>query len=226
MDWMDLVFPKKCVGCGHWGKYVCDSCEVGLWEEEQICPICARASRYGLRHTYCNRSPGLEGLTCLWAYEGIAQKIITKAKYNYYYDFLGELLVNSPLFFARPEYTLFRRFLELKPVVVPVPLYFKREKERGFNQAQVISLSLSKSVRLGMKDCLVRVKDTGRQVGRGREERLKNMANAFALNPKFPIPKNVLLVDDVWTMGATMNECSRVLIKAGAGRVWGFVLAR
>src|SRR3990172_2608564 len=62
MDILDLIFPKRCINCGRWGRYVCEKCEVGLWEEEQICPRCCRRSRYGLRHKYCKRV--MEGLTC------------------------------------------------------------------------------------------------------------------------------------------------------------------
>jgi len=229
MDLLDFIFPKKCVNCGAWGKYVCEKCEVGLWEEEQICPTCRQASRYGLRHSYCRQPWGMEGLTCLWAYEGIARKLIKQAKYKLYYDYLSELLSSLSLS-LRAEYSFFRRFLEEKPVVVPVPLWPKREKERGFNQAEVIArLFASRNSLLLNRNLLLRVKDTGRQVGRTREERLKAMEGAFQFkifNLKFKIPEAVLLVDDVWTTGATMNECAKVLRQAGVRKVWGLVLAR
>lgn len=215
MSWLDLIFPKKCVNCGKWGKYVCESCEVGLWEEEQICPVCGRTSRWGKRHKYCHKPYVLDGLTCLWAYEGVARKIIAKAKYRFYYNMLRELLV-SP----RPGYSA-RDF-----VVVPVPLHPKREKWRGFNQAEVIGRWLAETENLELKNLLVRVKDTGQQVGKGREARLANIRGAFKLRATRHVPRAVLLVDDVWTSGATMAECCRVLKKAGIKYVWGFVLAR
>jgi len=81
---------------------------VGLWEEEQICPVCTRNSRYGLPHKYCHKSYGLDGLTCLWSYEGIAKKIIKKAKYKYFYDLLGEL-INLP---EGGEYFYLQKFLD------------------------------------------------------------------------------------------------------------------
>lgn len=203
---------------------MCRDCEVGLWEEEQICPGCGRNSRYGLGHKYCRGD--LEGLTCLWAYEGVAQKIIRLAKYKHYFDFLSELTVDSYQLTVRDELFQFRKFLETGPVVVPVPLHAKRERERGFNQAKIIGHLASNIWHLNLENLLIRIRDTGQQVGRTREERLKNMANAFALSPKSQLPKNVLLVDDVWTTGATMRECARILKKAGAKYVWGLVLAR
>ncbi|KKS32746.1 MAG: hypothetical protein UU93_C0005G0054 [Candidatus Amesbacteria bacterium GW2011_GWA2_42_12] len=203
---------------------------MGLWEEEQICPACRRASRYGLKHKYCHEPYGLDGLICLWAYEGLAQKIIKKAKYKHHFDFLSALLVHSSWFTVRPEFGYFLKFLETKPVIVPVPLHPKRLRERGFNQALIISKIFSQIWHLELNDCLMRVKDTGHQVGRTRSERLLALENAFDITPRPPLdPRggaNILLVDDVWTTGATMNECCKTLKKAGVKEVWGLVLAR
>ncbi len=205
---LDLLFPKKCVNCGKLGSYVCEKCEVGLWEKEQVAnsklPI------------------ALDGLVSLWAYEGIAKKIIKQAKYKFYYDCLSELIVKSSWFIERPDYVSF------DTMVVPVPLWPGRERERGFNQAKIISRSLGKILKLETKEVLIRVRDTGRQVGRSRVERLEAMKGAFEINPKFETlnPKQVLLVDDVWTTGATMGECAKVLKNSGVKKVWGLVLAR
>ena len=240
MSWLDILFPKKCVNCGKWGQYVCESCEVGLWEEEQICPVCGRASRYGLKHKYCRQPYSLDGLTCLWAYEGVARKIISQAKYRFYYDMLSELLyspqsLRAPAAGAQVPLDLDRVGSACAPgqaplrgylLIVPVPLYSKREKWRGFNQAEMIGRWLAETENLKSKNLLVRVKDTGQQVGKGREARLANIRGAFKLRATSHMPRAVLLVDDVWTSGATMAECCRVLKKAGVKYVWGWVLAR
>ena len=216
------MFPKKCVNCGKDGGYVCEEGSVGMWEEEQICPSCRRASRYGLRHKYCRGD--MDGLTCLWAYEGIARKIIANAKYKYFYDQLGELIKLE----ERTEFEFLRRFLETRPKVVPVPLHPKRLRERGFNQAEKIANYEAGIMNLEVKNLLIRIKDTQQQVGRSREERLNAMENAFVVNRNslFEIPDSILLVDDVWTTGATMSECAKVLRQNGAERIWGLVLAR
>ena len=225
---LDMLFPKHCAGCGKGGGYVCEECEIGMWEEEQICPGCVRASRYGLKHVYCTEKSPLTGVTCLWAYEGIARKLIASGKYKFYYDYLRELTINSCPITVRPEFTQFREFISGRPLMVPVPLHPRRLRERGFNQAKVISLSLGLSFELNTQELLVRVKDTGRQVGRDRGKRLKAMEKAFQISPKseLSIPTNVMLVDDVWTTGATMNECARTLKQGGVKKVWGLVLAR
>lgn len=225
MGWLDLVFPKKCVGCGKYGGYVCEKCEVGLWEEEQICPSCCRNSRYGIRHKYCKGD--LEGLTCLWAYEGLARKLISNVKYRYFYDQLDKLVILDD----RIELEFFRRFLTVDPVVVPVPLHPKRLRERGFNQATLIGEAFAARHSLAYNShLLLRVKETKPQVGRTREERLESLNGAFNITPRPPLNlrggANILLVDDVWTTGATMRECARVLRAAGVKQVWGFVLAR
>ncbi len=210
------------MGCGKGGSYVCEKCEVGMWEEEQVCPSCGRNSRYGLRHKYCRGD--LEGLTCLWAYEGMARKLISNAKYKYLFGQLGELVK----FEGRIELEFFRRFLAAKPVIVPVPLHPNRLRERGFNQAEILANYEARITNLEVKDLLVRVKDTQRQVGRSRDERLNAMKGAFEINRNslFVIPNSILLVDDVWTTGATMREGAKVLRQAGVKRIWGLVLAR
>ena len=221
---MDWIWPKKCVNCGRMGSYVCKNCQVGLWEEEQICPACQRASRYGLRHKYCHVAYGLDGLTCLWAYDGAAKAIIKKAKYKYYFDKLKFLIDLIDL--NNPQYFSFQKFLNTKPIVVPVPLYEKRYRERGFNQADIIGKLVASRWSLAMTDLLRRTKETGHQAGRTREERLMAIKNAFQLRTKDQLPKAVLLVDDVWTTGATMSECCKILKQNGAAKVWGLVLAR
>ena len=121
----------------------------------------------------------------------------------------------------------FNEFLKNNPVVVPVPLHRNRLNERGFNQSLIIARTVSEIWHLELNDCLIRTKDTGHQVGRTRAERLKALENAFSLTANsYRLAPNVLLVDDVWTTGATMNECKKTLLKAGVSKVWGFVLAR
>jgi ComF family protein len=226
---LDIVFPKKCEGCGKMGAYVCRECELGMWEEEQICPICCRPSRYGLRHVYCKQTWSMDGLICFWAYEGVAKKLVKNAKYKYYFDYLKYSSQLTTQFLTRPEFTFFKQFITETSVMVPVPLFEKRLNERGFNQAEIIAKVLGRQWLFSTNNLLARVKDTGRQVGRTREERLMAMEGAFKFkieNLKFKIPEAVVLVDDVWTTGATMRECTRTLKKAGIKQVWGLVLAR
>ncbi len=198
MDILDFFFPKKCVGCGKFGDYICKDCLVAIWEPEPG-PVPA----------------GLDGLTCLWAYDGLVKKIIKNAKYNGRFDALRFLIQNA-------KYEVKNDLL-----IVPVPLHKNRLRERGFNQSLIIAKTVSEIWHLELNDCLIRVKDTGHQTLRNRNERLMAPKNAFVVSTKIQdLPSRILLVDDVMTTGATLSECARTLKKAGVKKVWGLVLAR
>jgi ComF family protein len=113
-------------------------------------------------------------------------------------------------------------------MVIPVPLHPKRLRQRGFNQALLLAHGMS--VKYGIPldyDNLARVKATRPQVELTGVERVKNVAGAFSLKfPEIVKSKHILLIDDVFTTGATMNECAGVLKSAGAGQVTACTLAR
>lgn len=119
--------------------------------------------------------------------------------------------------------------------VVPVPLYARKRRQRGFNQADLIVRSalkqLSSSVsarRFELLDrALVRTRDTGSQIGLTRHQRRENLLGAFKVaNPTRVRGRNILLVDDVYTTGATAAECSRILLRAEATGVWVATVGR
>lgn len=113
-------------------------------------------------------------------------------------------------------------------VVIPVPLHRKRLRQRGFNQALLLASGFAGSYGLPLSyDNLVRIRFTAPQVELSGAERIRNVAGAFALaRPGDILDRRVLLVDDVFTTGATLNECSRVLTRAGAASVTALTLAR
>jgi ComF family protein len=169
-------------------------------------------------------------MCCFWQYEGLVKKIITQAKYDGYFDMLGEIGQKSWELMDRPEFFGLKKFMELDPVVMWVPMHKKRLVDRGFNQAEILAKSFAEQFGLEtVGGWLVKTKETDQQVGKTREERLKNLKGAFECsisNIRYSIPKNVLLVDDVWTTGATLTECAKVLRQGGVKKVWGLVLAR
>ncbi|MBI4698122.1 MAG: ComF family protein [Nitrospirae bacterium] len=111
--------------------------------------------------------------------------------------------------------------------VVPVPLHEKRLRQREFNQSALLAKYLAKKAGTSfMSDCLVKIKDTRPQVGLNADERRRNVKGAFTVKDKGPVAgKKVLLIDDVVTTGATVRECSRVLKKAGAEKIYVSSLA-
>jgi ComF family protein len=112
--------------------------------------------------------------------------------------------------------------------VMPVPLHVKRLRQRGFNQALLLAHRMSERHRVPLScDNLVRIRPTRPQVELTGDERIKNVKGAFALRQPGEVEdRHVVLIDDVFTTGATMNECAVVLKKAGAARVTAFTLAR
>lgn len=116
--------------------------------------------------------------------------------------------------------------------VIPVPLHPRKQGQRGFNQAELISAialkQLGRPERLQLRTgVLVRQRETGSQIGLTRHQRRENVRGAFAVIDPTPIvQRNVLLVDDVLTTGTTASECARVLRRAGAARVWVVTVAR
>jgi ComF family protein len=111
--------------------------------------------------------------------------------------------------------------------VVPVPLYHRRLRERGFNQARELANGLRKNRKIAILDCLYRYRETPSQVGLERKARWENMTGAFRLKRRFDVTgRNLLLVDDVFTTGATTNACAHALAEAGAADLAVLTIAR
>lgn len=111
--------------------------------------------------------------------------------------------------------------------LVPVPLYHRRHRERGFNQAKEIARGLGINRKIPVLDCLYRYRETASQARLERSARWENMAGAFRLKAAFDVRgRNLLLIDDVFTTGATANACAHALRQAGAGQLAVLTVAR
>jgi ComF family protein len=111
--------------------------------------------------------------------------------------------------------------------LVPVPLYHRRRRERGFNQAAEIARGLASGRKIPVLDCLYRYRETVSQTGLERAARQQNMTGAFRLKPGFDVGgRSLLLVDDVFTTGATVNACAQALVQAGAAKLAVLTVAR
>lgn len=234
MTLLDLLFPRTCLGCGKIGLYFCPSCikKIKLIDS-QICPVCEKPSPYGETHRFCQGKYSLDGLISFFAYEGMVRKAIHQLKFKYVTDLADELF---GLMRERWEMREGDRFLQMKrfikdkkPTIIPVPLYWYKENQRGFNQAEIFAEKLAKLWNLEFKkDLLIRSKFTPPQVGLNEKERQKNIANAFVLSPNISISSypHILIIDDIWTTGATLKACGSLLKKSGAKTVWGLTIAR
>jgi ComF family protein len=111
--------------------------------------------------------------------------------------------------------------------LVPVPLYHRRRRERGFNQACEMARGLAARRNIPLLDCLYRYRETISQTKLERKARWENMADAFRLKPGFDVRgRHLLLIDDVFTTGATVNACAQALAEAGAAQLAVLTVAR
>lgn len=201
---LDLLFPRSCVGCGREGSYLCQDCARRLQFFPSLLPL----------------PPGsaLDSLFAFAQYDELLKAAIHRVKYKGEFAILFDI---APLLATHlpPSY--------LKSAcLVPVPLHRSRERERGFNQSEVLAKALTKELKIPVQLLLAKQKKTPSQATLKRKERLSNLTNAFSiLHPDQHIPSTILLVDDVATTGTTLNECARVLKQHGAKKVFGVVLA-
>ncbi len=226
---LDVVFPARCVGCGEEGHYICRRCEGFISEVALICPLCQQSSLTGERHENCVSRYGLEGLASMWEYEGVIKSLLHSIKYNGITHAVAETVQSAYVSMAR-DTARFKPFLSYllsqDTYITYVPMFKKKEKFRGFNQAAVFAREIAKIAGQNIVSLLEKIADTKPQVDLTKEERLHSVNDVFRIKSGSQVPKQVILVDDVWTTGATMKECSRVLRKAGAQEVWGFAIAR
>ena len=221
MNSLDFIFPKKCVGCGKFGSYICVDCFSKIeFIDKPVCAVCARQAVGGKTHPGCSTRYTLDGLVVACRYKGAVRAAVVKIKYRWIYDIskvLVNLLVDS----------LWRYDLPDDVILVPIPLHASRRNWRGFNQAELLAGELAKRFKVRMNTKLIfRVMNTKTQVGLLRDERKKNIKGAFVVSQSEKCKgKRFILVDDVFTTGATMNEACRVLKTAGAAGVWGMTAA-
>lgn len=228
---LDVLFPAICAGCGKEGLYICKRCEGFVSEAGLICPACHQSSFTGELHQTCKSFYGFNGLTSIWEYEGLMKTLLHYIKYNGVTHAVEEATKYAFEIMIKDKnrFDTFLSFLSMKDTFITyVPMYRKKEIHRGFNQAAIFATAIGKMVEKKAVATLLKIKDTKSQTNLTKEERLFNVRDTFELlvNPASIGMEKAILVDDVWTTGATMKECCRVLKKAGVKEVWGFTMAR
>lgn len=233
---LDVLFPIECLNCRREGDYLCEKC----FHRIKFNDLAALASaRQNLK------TPSLEKIFIAGDYEDkLLRNLIKKYKYDFIKP-LGEILARFLITFwnfqeeAKPNET---KQNETKPnkieqdkmknkiptdlLVIPIPLTAKRLRWRGFNQAEIIARDFSKYFAYKFNSDLKREGKQNTQASLNENDRLENIKNAFRWSGKNLEGKNILLIDDVVTTGATINEAAETLKKAGAGAIYGLVLAK
>jgi ComF family protein len=162
----------------------------------------------------------MDGLMAIFDYKNKAvRKLIETVKFGFNRELVGIVLSG----WKKPKNW------NKKVVLVPVPLHRYRKNWRGFNQAEIIARAVG-GKKTQVVEALLRVRATAQQANiRKRKERSENIKRCFRIRGEIGSRlrnKRVILVDDVFTSGATMRECTKMLKKTGAKQVWGLVLAR
>jgi competence protein ComFC len=226
-----LFYPPHCAGCGvEVGprEYLCGSCAASARRiAEPFCEKCSQPFDGAISGAFTCANCGERdyhftcGVACFRS-TGTVRDLIHRFKYN------GELFLRHPLA-GWLAATLDDARVAREPFdfLVPVPLHPARQREREFNQAEVLSRTLGERTGARVSCCLRRVRYTTTQTRLDREERMENLRNAFELGQNHDVRnQRILLVDDVLTTGSTLDECARVLRGAGAASVRAITVAR
>ena len=214
---LEQFYPNCCPFCDRMISYralLCSRCFDNLPKLQGVCPDC------GKELCICDQFESLDRVTAPFFYEAQVREAIHQFKFHDRYDY------------ARPfaEYVI--RILQEKGLtdrfdcIVAVPMDKKREAERGYNQAFLLAKELGS--RLGLpvlKDALRKKKDIPIQHLLSYEERRTNLKDAYFSGKSTVVGKRVLLCDDVYTTGATLESCAKVLKEQGAENVFGIVIA-
>lgn len=219
---VDSFFPRRCVGCGRLGGFLCPECLGKLPRlSPPLCPNCGRPQASGIVCPDCwQRQTEIDGIRSLFRFDEIIRKAIHQLKYR-------NLKAISPCLAE-----LLADYLRSNPlpgeVLICVPLHSRRLRERGYNQSNLLARELGERIDLPVIDnCLIRVKQAQPQVRAvDVEERRRNVADAFVCRDERVSGRQIILVDDVCTSGATLESCAVALKNKGATSVWGLTLAR
>lgn len=196
---LDIIYPydNKCIICGVEGFLgICSKCKSEIKRVHQQEEIMA----YGY-------------------YGGVLKKLILNLKYHKSFiagkvlaDLLCQIIIEKKLSID---------------CICYVPISKNSLKKRGFNQCSVLAKNISSILDIPVIDCLVKVKETKEQKLLGKEERMKNILDAFEIKNKEKLfKKNILLIDDVYTTGATINECKKNIEKCNINKIYLLTIAK
>ena len=208
----NIIYPPKCGICGKIDKeYICKKCQKKLeteaiWQKEEI------QNPYIF---FCE-------LNSIFQYQGTIREKIIDYKFNeksyLYKTFVNFILKNTKLY----------KNIKAYDIIIPVPISKKRKRERGYNQSLLIAREIAHKTNLElMNNCLIKTKNIIEQSKLNKEERAQNIYGVYELKNKQLIEnKKILLIDDIYTTGSTVNECSRILRKAKPAKIGVLVLAK
>lgn len=207
-----MIYPHVCGICGKIDKYaLCKKCEKRL-----------RSQGIGNIEDYTQSTSYFNEHMYLFHYNGEIREAILNYKFNqkpYIYETFLKFLKNNEKMCVQ---------LKKYDIIMAVPISWKREKQRGYNQSNIIAKQISKMLDLKYLDkILIKIKHNKVQSTLSKEERIKNVKGVYKiLHTNKIADKNILLVDDIFTTGNTVDECSKILKKAGVKDIGVFTIAK
>lgn len=206
---IDWLFPQNCFGCGKGKGYLCKLCETKIKNGELL------------------KKDGFEGIISIYKYDGLIKNIIEKIKYEFVSDAVVEMAEKMARKLKIDYPNIVEYWQKEKYSLIPIPLHPQRKRWRGFNQSEILAENLANLLKLKYKSNLIIRKQNLKNQAKikNREEKWKNMSNVFEIRSNKNIPKNIILVDDVITSGATMTVALKILKNSGMNSGWGLTLA-
>lgn len=207
---LNFLFPPACSVCGKIDKnWLCASCQKRVERLEKSCLVDIEGKNY-------------EKLLYIFQYESLVRKLILSYKFSnkaYLNHFFANVIAKNP------ENV---RLLKEYDMIIPVPMHKKKMAKRGYNQTELVSTELEKILGIpARKDILSKVVNTTTQSKLGGKARQTNIQHAFFIKNDIEVEdKKIILLDDIYTTGATSQECGRVLKDAGATEILVLVLAK
>lgn len=209
---LDLIYPPVCGICGKLNQnYLCKKCQKVLENQSKfVIDENQDFNQNFNKHLY------------IFKYEGIIRSMILNYKFNeksyLYITFVNFLLKNEKFF----------KILKSYDTIIPVPISSERKNERGYNQSELLAKELAKKLNIEcVKNCLIKNKNIIEQSKLTKVERQKNIQGVYILkNKEKLINKKLLLIDDIFTTGSTVNECCKILKQANPRKIDVLTIAK
>ena len=211
---LDLLFPRCCLGCNLEGKWLCDRCRIKLLEVtgDRKCKICNQK----LKAFHFCKLDGRNFFALLDYHNRITAQLIAGFKYRYLTDLVDDVFAELLKSFWENS----KSFFIDQTIILPLPIHYRKKLKRGFNQSELLAQKLSDFSGLKVaNDLLFRVVNNKSQAGLGNiKDRRKNTVGIFKINYRALSRyqgRKILLLDDVYTTGCTIDEVIKVLEGAG-----------
>lgn len=206
---LDLIYPTRCVICKKYNK-------------EMICNYCMKKLNINVKlNTYLDKY--FDEHLYIFKYDDIIRKLLIDYKFNdkaYLYKIFKKIILKNEKICRK---------IKKYDIIIPVPIHKNRKNQRGYNQSELIAMSIAdcfENIEL-VNNSIIKLRNTKAQSTLSKEERIQNVKDVYKLiNNQKILNKKVILFDDIYTTGSTANECSKLLKQAGAKEILVLTIAK